>query len=241
MAATYTEISLEDMDKFLKRAFRALRPKQNLTRGEVTYDLALSPNVHIRIYTSIHRGSEMGAGKGSDSIKLLLWGPKANRPLTKGKAAPIVKRTEGWKNSLQNRIEDMMELYEEKSGYWESVGGGEKPAAPDVDDRDTDLDDSEKAPESIPAPPVQHGAPLDGIFTKYRNEWAAKVIGTGSPGAKAILKTQGGRKVPVVLQQRLWSGQDNYTGGYVEIWSIPNSRQASGDGGDYNYDRSGVN
>ena len=236
MAATYTEITLEDMEKFLKRGFRALRPKQELKNGEIVYDLSLSGNVAIRIFTSIHRGSGMGAGKGSDSIKILLWGPKIRRPLTSGKAAPIVKRTEGWRNSLQSRIEDMMELYEEKEGYWESKGGGQ--VQEEVkDDRDTDLDDSVEAPTPAPAAPQDHGPVLYGTFTKSKNgDWVAKVKGTGRPGAKAILETKGSRKVPVTLTKKLWSGQDNYGAGFVEIWEIEApTRNASGS---YDYDRS---
>lgn len=234
MAATYTEITLEDMEKFLKRGFRALRPKQDLKNGEIVYDLALSGNVAIRIFTSIHRGSGTGAGKGSDSIKILLWGPKIRRPLTSGKAAPIVKRTEGWRNSLQSRIEDMMELYEEKEGYWEGKGGGQ--VQEEVkDDRDTDLDDSE--PPS-PAPRQQdNDTVLYGTFTKSRSgDWVAKVKGDGRPGARAILETKGNRKVPVTLTKKLWAGQDSYGAGFVEIWEIESPTRTASEA--YDYDRS---
>lgn len=230
MAATFTEITAEDMEKFLKRGFRALRPKKALKNGEVVYDLNLSENVAIRIYTTIRPNSGLGAGKGSDSIKILLWGPKTQRPLTAGKAAPIVKRTEGWRNSLQNRIEDMMELYEEKEPYWEGKGG----APQQVDDRDTDLDDGEG--QAPPPPPVDNGGPLYGTFTKTRaGGWAAKIKGTGRPGARAILETQNRKKVPVTLSKKIWSGQDQYGSGYVEVWEIENTRQASEP--NYDYDR----
>lgn len=236
MAATYTEISIEDMEKFLKRGFRALRPKQVLKNGEVVFDLGLSQNVAIRVYTSIRPSSGMGAGKGSDSIKILLWGPKLNRPLTSGKAAPIVKRTEGWRNSLQDRIEGMMELYEEKEKYWEERGVGvvAPPKDYDQDDRGTDQEDQEEAPQA------PSGELLTGTFTRLRDgSWGAKITGKGSPGARALLETKGGRKVPVTLETKTWSGRDNYGGmGFVEVWSIQEKqRMAAETGPDYDYDR----
>lgn len=117
MAAQYTEITLEDMDKYLKRAFRALRPKQNASRGEYYYDLTLGPFVGVRVWTSITRAGT-GAGVGSDAIRIQLISRKDERPLEKGKA-PIVKRTQGWKTSLQDRIEDCIEKYESNHEFWE--------------------------------------------------------------------------------------------------------------------------
>jgi len=122
MAAQYTEVTLQDMETFLKRGFRALRPQKGHSNGgEYYYDLQLSDAVHLRIWTSIRKSSDMGAGVGEDAIRVQMMGVKSNRPLMKGKA-PIVKRTQGWKNSLQNRIEDAIEAYEEKPEYWDASG-----------------------------------------------------------------------------------------------------------------------
>jgi hypothetical protein len=123
MAAQYTEVTLTDMDIFLKRGFRALRPKQGLQFGEYFYDLFFSSSVALRVWTSIRKTSEVGAGVGEDAIRVQLMGVDSKRPLMKGKA-PIVKRTQGWKNTLQNRIEEAMEAYEEKPDYWDERGGG---------------------------------------------------------------------------------------------------------------------
>lgn len=127
MAAKFTEVTLEDMDRFLKRGFRALRPKASKERGEVYYDLHLSSNVVIRVWTSIGASSGAGADVGADAIRVQLYGKGSNRPLKKGKA-PIVKRTQGWKDNLQDRIEDEIESYEDKESYWESRATGERPA-----------------------------------------------------------------------------------------------------------------
>lgn len=133
MAAQYTEVTLEDMERFLKRGYRALRPKQGVQKSEYYYDLMLSPNVVIRVWTSIQRGSASGAGVGEDAIRVQFYGLNVKRPLVPGKA-PIVKRTQNWRNTLQNKIEDVMEMYEEKAAYWESrAGGTPAPEAPAVE------------------------------------------------------------------------------------------------------------
>lgn len=132
MAARYTEVTLEEIERFLKRGFRVLRPKEGTDRGEVYYDLFLSPHVAIRVWTSIAKGREQAAGVGQDAIRVQLRGVKTNRPLMKGKAA-IVKRTQNWRNSLQNRVEDLIEAYEDREDYWEARAGGEAPAQAEED------------------------------------------------------------------------------------------------------------
>ena len=121
MAATFTQISLEEMKTYLQRAFRALKPSQAIGRGEVYFDLNLSDNVGIRVWTSIGPHGQ-AAGVGSDAIRVQLISTKQSRPLMTGKA-PIVKRTEGWRDNLADRIGDAMEAFEEKEAYWESRAG----------------------------------------------------------------------------------------------------------------------
>lgn len=120
MAQQYVEVTLDDMEKFLKRSFHVLRPKQSINRGEVCYDLTVSKNVGIRVWTSIHRGRDQGAKLGQDSIKVgLISVAKLGAPLTGGKL-PIVKRTQNWRTNLGDLIEDAMEMYEEKPEYWDA-------------------------------------------------------------------------------------------------------------------------
>lgn len=120
MAATFTQISIGDIEQFLKRAFRALKPHAGPNvRGEATFDLHLSDAVVIRIYTSVSSGGTSAAGVGSDAIRVGLYSVKANRPLKSGKL-PIVKRTQGWRDNLRERIEDEIADYDEREQYWES-------------------------------------------------------------------------------------------------------------------------
>lgn len=120
MAATYTTISLEEVETYLKRAFRALRPVKSAIRGEIVFDLHLSPTTGVRVWSSIAQHATSGAGVGDDAIRVQLYSFAKNRPLMPGKA-PIVKRTQGWRDNLKDRIEDYMEKYDTKE---EDIEGG---------------------------------------------------------------------------------------------------------------------
>lgn len=113
MAAQFTELTLDEMESFLKRAFRVLRPKKQAIRGEIVFDLAVGPTTVIRVWTSVPQFGTTGAGHGADAIRIQLYSMAKNRPLVPGKA-PIVKRTQGWRDNLKDRIEDYMELYDSK-------------------------------------------------------------------------------------------------------------------------------
>lgn len=128
-AAQYTEISVEDITKFLGRSFRALHPTPHDLRGEVVIDLALNDqqSVGIRVWTSIPSGGSHGAGVGQDAIRVQFFnfnrgypmpvlkaGPEGAPPkMEKQGKAPIVKRTQGWRDNLKDRIEDWMETYDQ--------------------------------------------------------------------------------------------------------------------------------
>lgn len=115
MAATYTEVSMADMETFLKRAFRALRPQRGTDRGEYYFDMHLDNFARIRVWTSIHEGRGVSIGVGADAIRVQLLGQRA--PLVKGKA-PIVKRTPNWRDNLRERIEEALEKYEDLQREW---------------------------------------------------------------------------------------------------------------------------
>jgi hypothetical protein len=118
MAAQFTEVTLEDMRTFLKRAFHALEPqKEEVNRGEIVISLPLSERVAIKVFTSVHKGAEQAAGVGDDAIRVGIY--RDGRPLKSGKW-PIVKRTQGWKDNLRERVEDMLE----KSDADPAVHGG---------------------------------------------------------------------------------------------------------------------
>ena len=116
----FVAITLSDVSLFLTRAFRALDPKLGpTTYGEITYELELGPKTFIRVYTSVHQGRENAAGLGADAIRVGLFGGSGRRPLKAGKL-PTVKRTNSWKDTLRETIEDICLEYDTNPQYWES-------------------------------------------------------------------------------------------------------------------------
>jgi hypothetical protein len=133
---------------------------------------------------------------------------KGGRPLVK--KGKIVKRTQGWKGNLQDRIEGLLEDYESKTGYWKGKQQ-ERDEAPEPEKDNT--------PPPPPAPLM--GSEHRGTFAKDRSgAWLAKIPTQGSRGDDAVLATQGGREARVVLDQKMWSGRDRYTGNYAELWTF---------------------
>lgn len=156
MAAQYTEVSLEDMEKFLKRGFRALRPKQKVKNREVIFDLKVGDAVGVRVWTSIRPGSGMGAERGADAIRVQLVSLKDDGPLERGKA-PIVKRTQKWRNSLKDRIEDMIEKYEDKEEFWEDwASTRQRRGDPEKEMREQEVEQRQEEREEAEA---EHGSP----------------------------------------------------------------------------------
>lgn len=208
MAATFTEVTLEDMEKFLKRAYRPLRPKKGEDRGEVYYDLNLSDNkIFIRIWTSIRPHSGQGAGVGQDAIRVTMV-TKGGKPLVK--KGKIVKRTKNWRHNVQDRVDGLLEDYEAKTGYWKNRQQERDEAPAEA-----------KPAEPTPPPETEPGQHHEGAFTKLRNDaWGAKIFGQASAGDTATLATKGGKRLNVTLVEKSWSGKDRFSGKYVEVWSF---------------------
>ena len=125
MAAVYTKFSLDDIEKFLKRGWRAMRPRKGVQR-EIFYDLTLGPNVFIRVWSSIYPNETLVRGKERRPMRVQLLAGRLGgkgQPLTGRKSAPIVKRTQNWRGTLQKRIEDYIEQYTDEEKKFEWIGG----------------------------------------------------------------------------------------------------------------------
>ena len=113
-AATSVPVTLEEMDKVIRRGFRAMHPKQSKASwGEVLYTLTPDdddPQFVIRVQTSIFQG-DMARGEGEDSMRVTLLNEKTNKPIAA--AAARVHRTQNWKDNLRKRIEDAIETFED--------------------------------------------------------------------------------------------------------------------------------
>lgn len=230
MAATYVPISIEEFEAYLNRAFRALRPRRSLYKSEYAFDLNLSKHVSIKILSSIH-SSGQGAGVGSDAIRVQLFGKTTKRPLKSGKM-PIVKRTQGWRDNLKSRVNEMAEEYEDRESYWNYLASGS---------RDERKKQELAKPEPPPPPPPPPFVPpeeeeeddldtlkgtMTGTFTKLRNgDWGVALDGTGGvSGAWVEVRKKSGGTVLKRLDSKVWTGRSRYINKRIEIWSISDDR-----------------
>lgn len=183
----YVEVTLDDMDVFLKRAFRALQPKKGESRGEVYYDLNLSDDlVFVRVWTSIHPRSGAGAGLGQDAIRVTMITKNGHPLMPKG---TIVMRTKNWRSSLQDRIEDLHETYESKADYWKL--------------RRLERDEG-TGREVLPKPPTKSGDQLEGSWRSLPNgDWGALIPPGGAANDTVMMVTKGGKKQRVTLVHKV--------------------------------------
>lgn len=215
----YVEVTLDDMDRFLKRGYRALRPKQGTARGEIYYDLDVSDRkIFIRVWTSIHPRSGTGAGVGEDAIRVAFV-TAGNSGLIKG--SKTVKRTGRWKSTLQEKIEELLEMYESQADYWK--------------DRRRKIDgDGDEAPAAEARPPTATGDAFEGGFArlKSRQGWGIQIWVQGKEGDEGFATTQGKKRSRVRLLQLDWKGENTYNPErvkkYTEIWTF---EEVNGKGG----------
>lgn len=222
MASTFVEVVLDDMERFLRRAYRALHPKKGDARGEIYYDLNLSDRkIFIRVWTSIHKGSGVGAEKGADAIRVTMI-TSGGKPLMP--KAKIVKRTKNWRSALQDRIEEFLEVYEEKAEYWKHR---RRERDGEAAEQRTPFADPGRSPEPEPVveakPPTSSGDTFEADYRRLKNgvDWGVRIFGKGSKGDVALASTKGGQKTRVRLLERDSSGPDRYNGNkYSEVWTF---------------------
>ncbi len=122
-AATYVGFTIEEFDKYVKRAFRAFKPTQTRLGNEFAYILNLSERIKVLIQSSIHTSGQ-SAESGTDPIRVgFMYAESAGgrlRPL-KGGSFPIVKRTENWRDNLEDRVNDYLEEYESNRGTYKDT------------------------------------------------------------------------------------------------------------------------
>jgi len=240
MAATYVKISLDEFETYINRAFRALRPRRQLDRGEYFWDLSLSKYVAIRVWSSI-KTEGAGAAKGADAIRVQMYGKTTKRPLKKGKS-PIVKRTQGWKQNLKDRINEAAEEFEDREDYWNYLASGAR-------DRKKERELAEQRNEPPPPPPPPEPPPppppppviedepepepepddeLHGKFTKLRDgSWGVALDGSGGyEGAWVLVTKSNGSSVKKKIERMVWRGRSRYTSsGETELWTIADDGQ----------------
>jgi hypothetical protein len=197
MAVQFVGITQVEIEQFLNRAYRALRPRRDSERGELFYDLNLSKAVVIRIWSSIpaRSSSGEGAGIGEDAIRIQLFSKVSKRPLKKGKS-PIVKRTQNWRDNLKARIGDATEEYEDKESYWEARATLSSPSArapeppPVPEEVDTEEGQEGLRVRTVEPPPTDAQMNFVGrlmkMFQARRTDWR-EVVGYLKAGQRSGL------------------------------------------------------
>ena len=100
-AERYTEITRDEMEKFIKNSYRPYRPKEGRVGEMLTFTLRLGPNVGLRIHTSLSIGRTEARGVGDDAIEVFLISLKLtgrkeylmSRATLKSKGIVLVMRT----------------------------------------------------------------------------------------------------------------------------------------------------
>ena len=102
MAATYTQIVLEEMTDVLK-AEKGWKPYNS--HKEYVYDWSVPglDGVVVRVYTSVAKGNGQGRRCGGDAIRVCAVNTKTDRGLVKSRR---VHRTQGWRDNLRSRVMD---------------------------------------------------------------------------------------------------------------------------------------
>lgn len=116
--ATYTKLSLDDLDLFLKRTFRALQPVRKEGSSDYFYDLYLSHSVKIQVWSSIYKGDTEVKSTENHPMKIIFMGRRGR--ISPKEPEIIVKRVEGWKGNLRSRIEELVELYHVDPEGWDA-------------------------------------------------------------------------------------------------------------------------
>lgn len=110
-------ITFEEFQKYVTRAFRAFRPQHVVLDTQHAWILSLSPRIKVAIHSSIY-ASGMSAPSGTQPIKVGFMFAKgttpgaALAPLHGKESWAIVKRTDNWRDNLEDRVNDCIEKYE---------------------------------------------------------------------------------------------------------------------------------
>jgi len=137
MADRYVEISKDEMEKFVMNSYRPYRPKPGRIGNQLTYTLQVGPNVGVRIHTSLSIGREEVRGVGDDAIEVFLVSLKVKgkgeylmtKATQKKHGIVLVMRTKNWRSALDDRVDKLIDIYEDSEDYWEKRAEGVAPAA----------------------------------------------------------------------------------------------------------------
>lgn len=105
----YVRPDIDDMQEFFDARPEYWRIDHEAKANEVvveTKDFAPdSPNVVLRCFTTIDKGTRKARGKGADAIRLVVWNKQKRRPMGGRKKTLRIKT---WRKNLGDKIDDLM-------------------------------------------------------------------------------------------------------------------------------------
>ena len=101
MAATYTPVTLAEINDFLKAEKGWVEANVSAREHVRDFPLKRHPGVVIRVYTSIHKDNGIARKKGQDAIRVCAVDTVKGKGLVKSSR---VNRTTNWRDNLQKRV-----------------------------------------------------------------------------------------------------------------------------------------
>lgn len=204
-AARAVPVTLPEIDQFMRRAFRATKPRADKTSwGEVVYyltpDLEDPTNV-IRVQTSVYYG-QMARGEGEDSIRVVLMNTKTNRPIA-GKEQRV-HRVENWRDNLRKRIEDAIEKFDDMKEDRERVN--RQVALREEQERlkQERLKQEQERGEPTPRPSVKESVVT---WTKLKDgSWGLRATEALDEGSSVQVAKKDGSTTRVTVGKLMWKG-----------------------------------
>jgi hypothetical protein len=112
MAATYTVVTLDEMNDVLKASKGWVQVDGSAREYVYEWKVPQCHGVVIRVYTSIHKDTAVGRRKGGDAIRVCAVNTVKDRGLVKSRR---VHRTQGWRENLKSRVLDTLALAKERA------------------------------------------------------------------------------------------------------------------------------
>lgn len=106
----FTHISRDEFEKFLDE--NVSYEQVDNSDGEYEYDIPLpAENLTIRIFSTISKRSDSTRGKGSDSIKCVVWDHELEAPVSGREYTKRIRTADDpqrWQVNLLKKIQDLM-------------------------------------------------------------------------------------------------------------------------------------
>tara|TARA_Y100000034_G_scaffold125913_1_gene176360 strand:- start:3484 stop:3867 length:384 start_codon:yes stop_codon:yes gene_type:complete len=116
MAARYVEITLEEMQERLSADKGWKIVDEHAHEYIFAFDVPSSPDIQIKVCSSIRKSDEVGRSVGKDAIRVLaiLLTDQGTQPLVK---TSRVYRTKGWRDNLKNRVVEAITQAKERESW----------------------------------------------------------------------------------------------------------------------------